>query len=82
MTSDDPQERASERARARRAAAGRGTPRRRRAGVPLLAVAVALVVAFVVGAAVGYLARGGPEPAGEVTIERSVPVVTVTVESP
>jgi hypothetical protein len=65
--------------------AGRDRPRarpRRRRGVPGLVVVAAVVVAFLVGAGVGYLVRGAPEPSGELTVERSVPVVTVTVEEP
>jgi hypothetical protein len=37
------------------------------------------VLALVVGALVGYAVRGDAPPAGLVTEERSVPVVTVTV---
>ena len=43
---------------------------------------VLAVLALVAGVAVGYVARGEPEPATQLTLERPVPVVTVTVEAP
>jgi hypothetical protein len=41
----------------------------------LLAVAAAIVLGIVIG----YLARGGSGPAKPVTLQRDLPVVTVTV---
>jgi hypothetical protein len=35
-------------------------------------------LALLVGVLVGYAARGDPAPAGLITVERTVPVVTVT----
>jgi hypothetical protein len=55
----------------------RPPPRRIRLGLAL----VLLVLALAVGVLVGYAARGDPAPAGLVTEERSVPVITVTVPS-
>ena len=69
-------------AAARREARSRRRPPRRRAGVPILVVVVLAVLALVAGVAVGYVARGEPEPATQLTLERPVPVVTVTVEAP
>lgn len=54
----------------------RRPPRRK---IPLTLALVLLVVALVAGALVGYAVRGDSPPAGLVTEERSVPVVTVTV---
>jgi hypothetical protein len=54
----------------------RRRPRRR---IPLAAVVLLLLAALVIGALAGYAARGDSPPAGLVTEERSVPVVTVTV---
>jgi len=54
----------------------RRPPRRR---IPLALALVLLVAALLVGVLVGYAARGDSPPAGLVTEERSVPVVTVTV---
>lgn len=51
-------------------------PSKRRITVGL-AVVIALL-ALAVGVVVGYVARGGPGPAAPVTLEREVPVVTVT----
>lgn len=57
-------------------------PRRRRRGVPLPLVLVLVGLALAGGVLVGYRVRGEPPPAGLVTEERAVPVVTVTVEAP
>lgn len=54
--------------------------RRRSVGVGLAATFV--ILAFLIGASVGYLVRGAPSDGGSVTVERDVPVVTVTVETP
>lgn len=54
----------------------RRPPRRR---IPLALALVLLAAALVVGVLVGYAARGDSPPAGLLTEERSVPVVTVTV---
>lgn len=55
-------------------------PRRRR--IPI-ALAVAFVfVALVGGVVLGYSVRGEPAPAGLITEDRDVPVVTLTVEAP
>jgi hypothetical protein len=54
----------------------RRPPRRR---IPLTLALVLLAAALVIGVLVGYAARGDSPPAGLVTEERSVPVVTVTV---
>ncbi len=56
----------------------RRPPRRR---IPLTLAVLLLAVALVIGVLVGYAARGDSPPAGLVTEERSVPVVTVTVPS-
>ena len=62
--------------------ASRPRPRRRpRRRMPLALALVLLVLALAVGVLVGYAARGDSPPAGLVTVERSVPVVTVTVPS-
>lgn len=63
----------TERARSR---PSRRPPRRR---ISLTVVVLLLAVALVIGVLVGYAARGDSPPAGLVTEERSVPVVTVTV---
>jgi hypothetical protein len=49
--------------------------------MPLALALVLLVLALAVGVLVGYAARGDSPPAGLVTVERPVPVVTVTVPS-
>lgn len=54
----------------------RRPPRRR---ISLALALLLLVVALVIGALAGYAARGDSPPAGLVTEERSVPVITVTV---
>ena len=54
----------------------------RRAGVPVLVLVLAVALAFLGGAAIGYLSRGAPDDPQELTLERPVPVVTVTVEAP
>jgi hypothetical protein len=54
----------------------RRPPRRK---IPLALAMVLLALALLVGILVGYAVRGGSEPAGLVTEERTVPVVTVTV---
>lgn len=54
---------------------------RRRSVSPVI-VAAFVAAAFLVGAGVGYVVRGAPSSGEGVTVERSVPVVTVTVESP
>lgn len=64
-----------------RAAQGSRTAARRR-GVPLILAAVLALVALVGGVVVGYSVRGEPAPAGLITDERDVPVVTLTVEAP
>lgn len=51
-------------------------PRRRR--IPLALALVLAGLALLVGVLVGYAARGDPAPAGLITVERTVPVVTVT----
>ncbi len=59
-------------------------PRSRRPPPRRIRLALALtllVLALAVGVLVGYAARGDSPPAGLVTEERSVPVVTVTVPS-
>ena len=61
-----------------RASRPRRPPRRR---IPLAVALLLLVVALAIGVLVGYAARGDSPPAGPVTEERSVPVVTVTVPS-
>jgi hypothetical protein len=43
---------------------------------------VLVLVALVGGVVVGYSVRGEPAPAGLITEERDVPVVTLTVEVP
>jgi hypothetical protein len=45
-------------------------------------VLVLVGLALAGGVLVGYRVRGEPPPAGLVTEERAVPVVTVTVEAP
>jgi hypothetical protein len=52
------------------------TPRRD-VGVLILIAAVAF--ALIAGVAIGYVARGEPDPGDPVTIEGEVPAVTVTV---
>jgi hypothetical protein len=47
--------------------------------VPLLLALAAVLVALGGGIAIGYVVRGEPEPTGLQTIEREVPVITVTV---
>lgn len=42
----------------------------------------AAAIALVGGVVLGYSVRGEPPPAGLITEERDVPVVTVTVEAP
>lgn len=69
MTASDPPPR-----RARRA--------QRRRGVPVAMALIIAAVALVGGLVVGYSVRGEPPPAGLITEERDVPVVTVTVEAP
>ncbi len=54
--------------------------KRRTVGVGLLVACV--VAAFLIGAGIGYVIRGAPSSGDSVTVEREVPVVTVTVESP
>ena len=59
-----------------RPARPRGRPRARvTVRLALLAVAAAIVLGIVIG----YLARGGSGPAKPVTLQRDLPVVTVTV---
>lgn len=82
MSGDAPRDRDEDAAARRASRARRPATRRRRAGVPLLALIVAVVVAFLGGAAIGYVSRGGPDDPQELTLERPVPVVTVTVEAP
>jgi hypothetical protein len=61
----------------------RPRPRRRRQRVVGVGLAsVALVVALLVGVAVGYLARGEDDLPASVTLERDLPVVTLTVTAP
>lgn len=48
----------------------------------MVVAAVAAAVALLCGAVLGYTVRGEPPPAGLITEERDVPVVTVTVEAP
>lgn len=63
--------------------AARGSrPAARRRGVPLILAAVLALVALVGGVVVGHAVRGEPAPAGLITDERDVPVVTLTVEAP
>lgn len=64
-----------------RAAQG-SRPAARRRGVPLVLAAVLALVALVGGVVVGYSVRGEPAPAGLITEEHDVPVVTLTVEAP
>jgi hypothetical protein len=60
--------------------APRPRPRRPpRRSIPLTLALLLLAAALVVGILVGYAARGDSPPAGLVTEERSVPVITVTV---
>jgi cell division septal protein FtsQ len=70
---------ARERERERREARRREREQRRRRGVPLLLALIAVVVALGGGIAVGYLVRGEPAPSGLETVEREVPIITVTV---
>lgn len=63
--------------------APRPRPRRPpRRGIPVTLALLLLVAALVVGILVGYAARGDSPPAGLVTEERSVPVITRTVTVP
>jgi len=55
----------------------RGRPRRARV-TARLALAAA-VLALGLGILIGYIARGGSSPAKPVTLQRDLPVVTVTV---
>jgi hypothetical protein len=60
--------------------APRPRPRRPpRRTIPLALALLLLAAALVIGVLVGYAARGDSPPAGLVTVERTVPVVTVTV---
>lgn len=68
--------------RPERPARPRRPPPRRRTGVPVLAAVIGIVVALLLGVVIGYAARGAPDPASPETLERPVPVVTVTVEAP
>lgn len=61
---------------------GRPRTRPKRARVSALAALAAVVAALVGGIVIGYAAAGDPPPAGLVTEERPVPVVTVTVTEP
>lgn len=56
--------------------------RSRRRSVGLGLAATFVIVAFLIGAGIGYVVRGAPSDGGSVTVERDVPVVTVTVETP
>jgi hypothetical protein len=56
--------------------------RRRRDGRRRLLALLAVAVALLVGVLVGYAARGEPPEASPFTVEREVPVVTVTVTTP
>lgn len=47
--------------------------------MPLTLALALLALALAIGVLVGYAARGDSPPAGLVTEERSVPVITVTV---
>lgn len=61
----------------------RPPPRRsRRRGLSPLLVAALVAAAFLVGAGIGYVVRGAPSSGDNVTVEQTVPVVTVTVEAP
>ena len=57
--------------------AARRRPRRR--VMPAALALILIVAALVLGIVIGFLARGESPPAGLVTEERDVPVVTVTV---
>lgn len=50
-----------------------------RKGFGALMLIGAIAVALVAGVAIGYVARGEPEPGAPVTVEDEVPAVTVTV---
>lgn len=76
MSEDRP---ATAREREREESRRRARERRRRKGVPLLLALAAVVVALGGGIAIGYLVRGEPAPTGLQTLEREVPVITVTV---
>jgi ferric-dicitrate binding protein FerR (iron transport regulator) len=54
-------------------------PRRPRRRVPALLALAVVVAALVLGIVIGFFARGESPPAGLVTEQREVPVVTVTV---
>ncbi len=58
---------------------GARAPRRR--GVPIVIALAAALIALGGGIAIGYAVRGEPPPASLQTVEREVPVVTVTVPS-
>jgi hypothetical protein len=60
----------------------RDRPPTRRNGIPVVVALLFAVVALVGGLFVGYSVRGEPAPAGLITEQRDVPVVTVTVEAP
>ena len=60
----------------------RPRPQARRNGVPVVFAIVMAAVALAAGVIVGYGVRGEAPPAGLITDEREVPVVTVTVEAP
>ena len=51
----------------------------RKRGVAVPAFIASLLVAVFLGAAIGYFARGEPEPGPPITEESDLPTVTVTV---
>jgi ferric-dicitrate binding protein FerR (iron transport regulator) len=57
-------------------------PRRRRRALPLGIALLLVAGALLVGILVGYAARGGGSSEAPVTVERELPVVTVTVQGP
>jgi hypothetical protein len=66
----------------RPARATRPPRRKARRSVGLGLVVAFVVGAFLIGAGTGYVVRGAPSEGDSVTVEREVPVVTVTVETP
>lgn len=56
----------------------RQSARRRRRGIVKFALGAA-AIGLLVGILIGYAARGGPAAGDSVTVDQTVPVVTVTV---